>query len=71
MKWTQRGHQYDEMYENITRMKSFYLFGAGDYGRQFLQIFRDEILIDGYVDNNKENRELISKDYHGILWNMS
>ncbi len=56
MKWKNKGHEYDEMYENISGLKSFYLFGAGDYGRQFLRIFRNEISIDGYVDNSEEKQ---------------
>lgn len=54
MKWKNRGHEYDEMYINIERKNSFYLFGAGDYGRQFYTIFNDEINIAGYIDNNAE-----------------
>lgn len=56
MKWTQRGHQYDEMFENLSKINEFYLFGAGDYGHQFLTIFRDEISIVGFIDNCKEKQ---------------
>ena len=54
MKWKNRGHEYDEMYVNIERKNSFYLFGAGDYGRQIYTIFKNEINIAGYIDNNAE-----------------
>lgn len=54
MKWKNRGHEYDEMYINIEQKKSFYLFGAGDYGRQFYAIFKNEINIAGYIDNSAE-----------------
>lgn len=56
MKWKNRGHEYDEMYCNIEQKKIFYLFGAGDYGKQFYQIFKDEINIAGYIDNNSEKQ---------------
>ena len=37
MKWQNKGHEYDEMYKEIEKKKSFYLFGAGDYGTQFVK----------------------------------
>lgn len=52
MKWRNRGHEFDYMYQKISEKKSFYLFGAGDYGMQFLNIFESEIQIKGYIDNN-------------------
>lgn len=56
MKWQSRGHEYDEMYNEIQKKRSFYLFGAGDYGTQFVNIFRDEIDILGYIDNAIEKQ---------------
>jgi len=52
MKWVNRGHEYDQTYQKIAEKKSFYLFGAGDYGRQFLQFFSSEIQVKGYIDND-------------------
>lgn len=52
MKWKNRGHEYDDVYQKMSEKKSFYLFGAGDYGTQFLKIFEEEIHIKGYIDNN-------------------
>lgn len=52
MKWKYKGHEYDSVYREIAKKKKFYLFGAGDYGRQFLAIFRDEICIAGVIDND-------------------
>ena len=52
MKWKNKGHEYDRMYQKISEKEYFYLFGAGDYGRQFLQIFDKEIQIKGYIDND-------------------
>lgn len=45
MKWKNKGHEYDAMYKNIEEKEGFYLFGAGDYGRQFYNAFKDEIKI--------------------------
>lgn len=52
MRWNNKGHEYDDMYKNICSKKGFYLFGAGDYGSQFIRIFNKEIEILGYIDNN-------------------
>lgn len=52
MKWKNRGHEYDHMYQKISEKKGFYLFGAGDYGRQFLHVFEREIPIKGFIDND-------------------
>lgn len=52
MKWKNRGHEYDRLYEKIREKKCFYLFGAGDYGQQFLHVFEKEIEIKGFIDNH-------------------
>ena len=54
MKWKNKGHEFDEMYKNISDKTNFYLFGAGDYGQQFYNMFKNEINIIGYIDNNPE-----------------
>jgi organic radical activating enzyme len=63
MKWTNRGHEYDDMFRAIEHKKSFYLFGAGDYGRQFLNIFAEEIPIKGYIDNNPQKQGTVIHGY--------
>lgn len=64
MKWKNKGHEYDSMYQKITEKRGFYLFGAGDYGYQFLNIMKDEISILGYIDNAPEKR---GKEIHGFF----
>lgn len=56
MKWKNRGHEFDHVYENIREKKSFYLFGAGDYGRQFKKAFQDEVDVLGYIDNDEKKQ---------------
>lgn len=56
MRWENKGHEYDDMYLNIEKQNSFYLFGAGDYGNLFYNLFKDEIKILGYIDNNREKQ---------------
>lgn len=63
MKWKNKGHEYDEMYKNIEGKKRFYLFGAGDYGCQFMSMFKNEITIVGYIDNCHDK---IGKIINGI-----
>ncbi len=52
MKWMNKGHEFDPMFEAISKKDSFYLFGAGDYGNLFFQIIDGIIRIDGYIDND-------------------
>ena len=67
MKWKNKGHEFDSVYENITHKKVFYLYGAGDYGNQFINIIRDEIEIAGYIDNDshKQGKEINGKQRYG------
>lgn len=68
MKWKNKGHEFDELYINICKKKNFYLFGAGDYGLQFLKALKNEISIEGFLDNNikKQNREIMSFPCMGL-----
>lgn len=56
MKWTNRGHEFDNVFASITKKKGYYLFGAGDYGNQFFVNFHDEFEILGYIDNSKHKQ---------------
>lgn len=57
MRWKNKGHEYDEVYRRISEKKGFYLFGCGDYGRQFLKCFQNEVAVIGYIDNNPEKQK--------------
>lgn len=63
MKWQNRGHEYDLVYQNIAAKERFYLFGAGDYGTQFWRIFQDELPIEGYIDNDEQKQGSV---IHGL-----
>lgn len=44
MRWKNKGHEYDDVYKQISGKGAFYLlFGADDYGKQFLKDFNNEI----------------------------
>lgn len=40
MRWENKGHEYDDVYRQMEAKRGFYLFGCGDYGRQFWTAFR-------------------------------
>lgn len=63
MKWKNKGHEFDAVYQNIKQKKSFYLFGAGDYGKQFLRIMKAEIHMKGFIDNSpkKQGKYILGK----------
>lgn len=56
MKWKNKGHEFDVVYQNISRKKAFYLFGAGDYGRQFFKAFHEELEILAFIDNDEKKQ---------------
>lgn len=56
MKWKNKGHEFDGVYQNISRKKAFYLFGAGDYGRQFFKAFHEELEILAFIDNDEKKQ---------------
>lgn len=63
MKWKKKGHELDHVYHKMQEKDVFYIFGAGDYGRQLYQIINDEIEVAGFIDNNpsKQGQELYGR----------
>ncbi len=63
MRWKNKGHEYDGVYQQIVAKKNFYLFGSGDYGKQFLHLIQGEVSIIGFIDNNpaKQGQEIEGK----------
>ena len=59
MKWNNKGHEFDGVYAEIEKKCGFYLFGAGDYGQQFFNIMKDEIEIQGFIDNDVKKKEAV------------
>ncbi|MCI7056322.1 MAG: hypothetical protein MR959_05440 [Selenomonas bovis] len=58
MKWQNKGHEFDDVYESLRKKKKFYLFGAGRDGKLVLgvlrKLFGDTIEIAGYWDNDPQ-----------------
>lgn len=84
MKWQNKGHEYDYAFEQMSQKKTYYLFGAGDYGHQFYPVMRDKIKIIGYIDNDERKigkvingvpcislNDVVLSDDNGIIITMS
>lgn len=60
MKWTNKGHEFDHVYENLKKKKSFYLFGAGMYGQaMYAELTKLEVNILGYIDNDQTRQHKV------------
>lgn len=68
MRWKNKGHEFDEVYKQIERKDGYYLFGCGDYGKQFYNNFNKEIPIIGFIDNNpsKQQEKMKGKQCIGL-----
>lgn len=56
MKWTKKGHEFDELGERLKRIKSIYLFGAGIHGKTAYEKYHYKICIKGFIDNDKSKQ---------------
>lgn len=56
MKWKNKGHEFDELYDNIQKIKKYFLFGAGFFGKKLFELMKSEINIIGFVDNDPEKK---------------
>jgi hypothetical protein len=60
MRWKTKGHEFDEVYNNIKQKKNLYLFGAGLEGKKVYEIitdkFKDDFHLLGFIDNNLEKQ---------------
>lgn len=70
MKWTRKGHQFDEAAEIICNKNTeYYIWGAGETGNRFLEKNKNLFKIKGIIDSNKdligeriEDFEIVSPD---------
>lgn len=56
MKWKNRGHEFDGVYDNIQKLDKYYLFGAGEYGEQICGLLEKELMILGFLDNDSRKQ---------------
>lgn len=67
MKWKNKGHEYDIVYEKIKKLKGIYLLGAGHDGLMVKDILCDRynsIEILGYIDNDVKKQ---GTTYQGLM----
>ena len=58
MKWENKGHEFDQVYKNLAEKSSFWLFGAGMYGKAiYEELKRLEVTVLGFIDNNKSRQD--------------
>lgn len=65
MKWENKGHEFDGVYEKMAKKKRFYLFGAGMYGRAMCEeLDRLKVKISGFIDNDilRQHTEFMGKE---------
>lgn len=57
MKWTNKGHEYDEQAVHICKnTESYYIWGAGTFGESFYEEFASKINIVGFLDSKLEKQ---------------
>ena len=58
MKWTNRGHEFDEFSASIKDEfhRNIYIFGAGQIGENTGRCIRAFGILGGFIDNNKERQ---------------
>ena len=58
MKWTKRGHEFDEFSASIKDEfhRNIYIFGAGQIGENTGRCIRAFGILGGFIDNNKERQ---------------
>jgi len=52
LKWTNKGHEYDQLGERFKSLTAIYLFGAGVHGKTVYEKYNGKIHIKGFIDNN-------------------
>lgn len=70
MKWNNRGHEFDHVWEELNSRKKVYLFGAGEYGALVFNTLNKQekfkqagFTVCGFLDNNEKKQ---GKDYLGL-----
>lgn len=60
MKWKNKGHEFDHVYEVLKEKKAFYLFGAGMYGQaMYEELTKLNVKILGYIDNDTSRQHTL------------
>jgi hypothetical protein len=52
MKWTNKGHEFDELGAKLQKVNAVYLFGAGVHGKTAFEMYNHKITVKGFIDND-------------------
>lgn len=69
MRWKNKGHEFDDVYDKLKRKNRFYLFGAGMYGKaMYEELSRLGVGILGFIDNDEARRhtEYMTKEIFAL-----
>lgn len=67
MRWENRGHEFDSVAQRICAEDvclEYYVYGAGVFGMAFVDLFKDEIAIKGFIDDSAEKQ---GKRINGLI----
>lgn len=54
MKWKNKGHEFDQVYDRLKSKNTFWLFGAGMYGKAiYEELEKMGVEVLGFIDNNE------------------
>lgn len=56
MKWNNKGHEFDHVYEKIKNKRKLYLFGAGEYGEKIHELLDGKKNVIGFIDNDEKKQ---------------
>ena len=56
MKWSLKGHEFDELGDRLISMQSIYLFGAGVHGKTVFEKYHEKIVFKGFIDNDAQKQ---------------
>mgnify|MGYP002622374537 CR=1 FL=1 len=68
MKWTNKGLEFDTAFHEIEKKKSWFFFGAGEYGMRLLKIMKGRIEIAGFIDNDTAKQGTMIEGYPCLTW---
>lgn len=57
MKWTNKGHEFDQVAKEILKEEvSYYIWGAANFGQCFYEEYKDTLHIVGFIDSDEKKQ---------------
>lgn len=68
MKWNNKGHEFDFLWDELiskngNKQRGIWLFGAGEHGKRILEQYKDDWYIKGFIDNDIQKQGVIIEGY--------